>query len=503
MSSLGPLIPLAGLSGNVGCVASGNKDGQLLVCQGDKMVHLYNTDNTTVEHTWYADTGTRVITCVNGGDEAEALILVNERTIVKADAERNKMEDCVKIQLNEDAINLVKVEDSAWIVFANGAVELLDYFIANDDENRDSMSRVISETDSILESRVSSSSSGQTLVTHLVCDKETSSLKIVTGRVVLDTCTRVHSVTSVVTKDVGLNRDNIVAWHLDMSSQLVMVTTDGNVVMFNANTGSLEDIIELPSGSKHVALTHIEENQIAVMGTLNEGGYLQTISTVYRCVVAKGQLKTTSHKGKGIFFIDNKLIICVSNRVVSVRPSPGGLDNVLGNMSLNNENMVADLSEQVISMEDMPEYLILECILKMLEADLTEERKTEVLRTLVLHDVSHPVLSQMMTEKLNLEQVISLLNLLEKLLSADDSDMEEKVVEWINILITGHYLQMVMSKDQELDLMRTRLQETVNKVMEKLKIMTDCRVTIKNLMNTKVAPVKISNQVYSIEMIQI
>ena len=86
--------------------------------------------------------------------------------------------------------------------------------------------------------------------------------------------------------------------------------------------------------------------------------------------------------------------------------SPGGLDNVLGNMSLNNENMVADLSEQVISMEDMPEYLILECILKMLEADVTEERKTEVLRTLVLHDVSHPVLSQMMTEKLNLEQVI-------------------------------------------------------------------------------------------------
>ena len=171
------------------------------------MVHLYNTDNTTVEHTWYADTGTRVITCVNGGDEVEALILVNERTIVKADAERNKMEDCVKIQLNEDAINLVKVEDSAWIVFANGAVELLDYFISNDEDNRDSMSRVISETDSILESRVSSSSSGQTLVTHLVCDKESSALKIVMGRVVLDTCTRVHSVTSVVTNDVGLNRD--------------------------------------------------------------------------------------------------------------------------------------------------------------------------------------------------------------------------------------------------------------------------------------------------------
>jgi len=467
------------------------------------MVHLYNTDNTTVEHTWYADTGTRVVTCVNGGNESDALILVNERIIVKADKERNKMEDCVKIQLTDDAINLVKVEETAWIVFANGAVEMLDYFVSNDEDDMDSMSRVISETDSILESRVTSSSSGQTLVTHLVCDKDSAALKIVTGRVVLDTCTRVHSVTSVVTMDVGMNRDHVVAWHLDMSSQLIMVTTDNSVVLFNPNTGSLEDIIQLPRGSKHVALTHVEENQIAVMGTLNEGGYLQTISTIYRCVVAKCQMKTTSHKGKGIFFIDNKLIICVSNRVLSVRPSPGGLDNVLGNMSLNHENIVADLSDQVISMEDMPEYLIIECVLKMLEADLAEERQLEVLRTLVLHDVSHPVLSQMMTEKLKLEQVISLLNLLEKLLSADDSDMEEKVVEWVNILITGHYLQMVMSKGLEMDLMRTRLQDTVNKVMEKLKIMTDCRVTIKNLMNTKVAPVKISNQVYSIEMIQI
>ena len=79
----------------------------------------------------------------------------------------------------------------------------------------------------------------------------------------------------------------------------------------------------------------------------------------------------------------------------------------------------------------------------------------------------------------------SLLNLLEKLLSLDDSDIEEKTVEWVNILITGHYLQMVMSKDEELDLTRTRLQETVSKIMEKLKIMTDCRVTIKNFMNTK------------------
>ena len=62
---------------------------------------------------------------------------------------------------------------------------------------------------------------------------------------------------------------------------------------------------------------------------------------------------------------------------------------------------------------------------------------------------------------------------------------------------------MVMSGDPELDLMRTRLQKTVSNIQEKLKIMTDCRITVNNLLQTKVPPMKISNQIYSIEIIQI
>ena len=62
---------------------------------------------------------------------------------------------------------------------------------------------------------------------------------------------------------------------------------------------------------------------------------------------------------------------------------------------------------------------------------------------------------------------------------------------------------MVMSGDPEMDLMRTRLQKTVSNIQEKLKIMTDCRITVNNLLQTKVPPMKISNQIYSIEIIQI
>ena len=88
-------------------------------------------------------------------------------------------------------------------------------------------------------------------------------------------------------------------------------------------------------------------------------------------------------------------------------------------------------------------------------------------------------------------------------MTSDDCDLEVQILEWVNILVTSHYLQMVMSADPEMDLMRTRLQKTVSNIQEKLKIMTDCRITVNNLLQTKVPPMKISNQIYSIEIIQI
>ena len=96
-----------------------------------------------------------------------------------------------------------------------------------------------------------------------------------------------------------------------------------------------------------------------------------------------------------------------------------------------------------------------------------------------------------------------LLALLEKLLTSGNCGTEEKLLEWVNILVTGHYLQMVMCKDQEMTDVRSRLQATIGEIQERVKTMADCQVMIKNLLNTKVPPVKISNQIYSIEIIQI
>jgi len=502
MSDLGPLVPMAGLGGGVTRVTPGNKPCHVLAVQSGKMVHVYNVDNNTVDHTWYADTCSRLVSAVRGGQHGEAFILVNQRTVVKADLERNKIEDCVKIEFDADIIDIDIVEDIVWVLFKDGGCGQLEYYLTREDDTWETVPGVVDDEESILESKISSNTSGQLIVTHLVSANNDSELKLLSGRLVLDTSTNIYNVTNVVTRHVPLDRSNLVTWHLNTKSELLMVTKEDDVVIFS-DSGLVEDIISLPRGSKHVSLTHVSDNQIAVMGTLSEGGYLQTVSLIYKCVVSKAVMKTTSHTGRGMFMIGNKLVICVSNRVLSARPSPGGLDSVLGRLAPPLTSSGPELTEEDVKMTDMPEDRILDCVIQLLDSDLSQEKQLEMLRILVSHDISNTIMSQHITDKFSLEQVIRLLNMLEELLSSDDCDLEVQILEWVNILVTSHYLQMVMSADPEMDLMRTRLQKTVSNIQEKLKIMTDCRITVNNLLQTKVPPMKISNQIYSIEIIQI
>ena len=186
-----------------------------------------------------------------------------------------------------------------------------------------------------------------------------------------------------------------------------------------------------------------------------------------------------------------------------------------------------ELEVDMLGAEDMSEDVILDCVVSLLDTeaeDEDEERQLGLVRSLVCRDISQPIMGQLMTDKLNTGQVIRsafntntfnvlilylqscffrLLGILEKLLNSDEGDLEEKVIDWVNLLVTGHYLQMVMCKDQELDLMRSRLHKTVSNIQEKLQTLSECKVVAKNLLSTKVPPVKMSNQIYSIEIIQI
>ena len=102
-----------------------------------------------------------------------------------------------------------------------------------------------------------------------------------------------------------------------------------------------------------------------------------------------------------------------------------------------------------------------------------------------------------------LHHLFRLLHILEKLLSSEECHQEDRILDWINMLVTCHYLHMVISKDQSMEEIRLRLQDTVSSIQETLKNLTECKVTVKNLLETKVPPVQVNNQAYAIEVIQI
>ena len=499
-NELGPLVPLVGLGGGVGRIRAGEVEGHVVCVQGEKMVHIYNTVTASLQHTWYADSGSKVQD-VATNKNSDVVILVNRRDIVLADRDKNKMEDCDKIRLEAEANEILSVGGTNYVVFCNGAVEDLQ-FLSGRTRAEQTLSGVLQEGEILLESRVKSEASSHISVSHLV--RQDHTLTSLTARLVLDITTGAHSLEEVVRRKVFSDIRQLKCFILDSKSSVTMVTSGDTLKVFNTKTGNLEDLANVPAGSKHLAITDIAgSDQIAVMGTLSEGGFLHTFSRAFNCVIASCNMKTTAHTGRGLYHLQDKLLVAVTNRVMTISPAAASLETLLGRMSQPEQAVTASLTEEVLARPDLPESLVIDCLLLLLESQADMDWRLEVLSSLVKRDVTDSIMNQLVREKINLEQAIKLLELLELLLKQGDCETEEKAVEWINMVVTCHYLQIVLSQNTQLDAVRTNLLETVNRVKAKVKVLTECRAVLHNLLNTKAPPVQISNQIYSIEVLQI
>jgi len=472
-----------------------------VVCvQGEKMVHVYNTRTGSLQHTWYGHTGTNiqdVATAVSS--DSDVVILVNRRDVILADRDKNKMEDCQRIRLEEDANEILSLGGTNYIVFCNGGVEDLQFIMKRGEVG---LTRgMLGEGETLLESQLRCEASGQITVSHLV--SQNNVLHSVTGRLVLDLTKGKHTVEEVTNKEVASDIRELKCFILDSKSNVIMVTSGDTLKVFNTATSSLEELAKVPAGSKHLAIADIGADQVAVMGTLSEGGFLHTFSRAFNCVIASCNMKTTGHSGRGLYFIQDRLLVTVTNRVISTSLVDNSLDTLMGRMADSGLQVKASLSDSFLNMSDMPEHLIVDCVLLLLQSKAALDWRLKVLGSLVRKDISESVMSQQLRERINLEQATQLLELLELVLKQEDSETEEKAMEWVNIVVTCHYLQIVLSPDPQLNSVRTNLLDTVARIKARLKVLSECRATLHNLLNTKAPPVQNSNQIYSIEVLQI
>ena len=94
-------------------------------------------------------------------------------------------------------------------------------------------------------------------------------------------------------------------------------------------------------------------------------------------------------------------------------------------MSQPDQKVAASLSEQVLNMPDMSEHLIIDCLHLLLESEADLDWRLGVLGTLVKKDVTDSIMNQLIREKINMEQAIKLLELLELLLKQGDCETED------------------------------------------------------------------------------
>merc|ERR1711915_762450 len=104
--------------------------------------------------------------------------------------------------------------------------------------------------------------------------------------------------------------------------------------------------------------------------------------------------------------------------------------------------------------------------------------------------------------ELELPHVVKLCSVLDKLLNSEECE-QESLLEWLSLLITSHYLQLVVSRDSNTLALLQKMVETVKSCQDTSKELIDSKVLVHNIVNTKVPPIKNNNQDYCIEIIQI
>jgi len=299
---------------------------------------------------------------------------------------------------------------------------------------------------------------------------------------------------------------------------VTLVTRNGSLSVFYPESGT-DDILTLPS-SDQCGLVSVSKDQVAVMGSLTEGGFLQLINTTYRAVVVDSKVKNTSHKGKGIFFSEGRLFLAINSKIMSVSLGEnlhGGLDMLLGKLAipqtqisyytipnLIKNNETEKLENALNNMQDIPEELLLDCIAYFLSCQLPEADVERCLCAVFKQKISNAVMSTRVSE-LELPHVVKLCSVLDKLLNSEEDIKceQESLLEWLSLLITSHYLQLVVSRDNNTLALLQKMVETVKSCQDTSKELIDSKVLVHNIVNTKVPPVKNNNQDYCIEIIQI
>merc|ERR1719383_949571 len=220
----------------------------------------------------------------------------------------------------------------------------------------------------------------------------------------------------------------------------------------------------------------VSNNHFAVMysKTNEDQGHLNLISIPFQLLSAEANLKTTIHKGRGLFAVNGYLFVVGGGRVAfsQLTNLNKQLDQYIGVQmkieDLSNESDESALSlylqlpklyqkgdlksivETLTTRVDVPEDLVVDFVDHVTDpkSKIKLDDQLELLQPIIDQEYSHTILLAELA-RLTLDQSLLMLEIICSILDDDSTApvTEKRLFMWIETLIGNHYVQIVLSKD--------------------------------------------------------
>ena len=521
------VLPGVGGSGHVEVVAGGKKD-EVIVNQKGKIV-LYNLEEKEVIHTWYTP-NIKVNSAVKGLEikpDIEVIVGTKDK-VVFASTKSNKLSECEELKIGKELSEIKIYLDEHWLIFADGTVETLNFFLKkrNDEWGLGTRKTLLRNDEKIGQSKLSQVGA----VTHLgmLVENASGELFFYKVQIVLETDTESRCLKLMKRHELGPKASFI---SIDMSDDLkVCALREGSysLDLYDDDAQDWKDIISIPNSS-HCGIKWLDNSgHVAVMGSLVEGGFLKLVDVSFKATLCEVKLKSTIHskesEGSGAMnWVEDQLHLAISNKLISCQITnlEGGLSHMLGKLAppdsdspfnkvpeLIEANQAQKLLSFIDQLTDLPENLLLECILYFLDSErsgLRPEAQQCYLGNLFGRAVSEVIMEEELV-RLSLSEVISLVKILDSLLHdpAGSECNETDLINWLGLLLNTHYLKLAVARDEETRNIVKNVQETVQFLQGTTKSLNESKVLAYNIINTKLPTVKSNSHLaYCIEIIQI
>jgi len=478
--SVGPLTILQGVGGREETkITEGEEDGLILISQENKVM-VMKANESAIIHTWYSSTNQPVVTATKNQDNFENcnyVIVYDEKTVARVNNLGSKLPAFEKTKLKRDVVTLKPMKGDHLVIFTDGTISSLKGLIKSEEDGTSSddwysSTPIINTgTETILDTYLLQHGAVASII-HII--NSDSQLKLCHARLGSSGEGEKPVLSGVEIITLG-PMEEFQAWdvYTGTPGYVLLWKKSGEILYSESFTAPSWIHIHKETNSYDSEICALSKDYCAIAFSKHDedGGSLQIISLQFKLVSSEAALKTTIHKGRGLFYVSDYLFMVGGGRVAfgTVTELNKQLDEYIGlGMDANNQfgtmslyqNIpklleAGDLNKAVQIMTaslDVPEDLVLDFLQHITNEEknqLTTEERKEYLGKVIHLELSNIVLASELA-RLDIKQSLLLIELICSILEDGDLPVqnETRLVSWLDLILSNNYVHTVVSKDE-------------------------------------------------------